>query len=824
MSFHAYMAQKYDHTEENQIFDTLYDSLSKIWNYKDDYLYLIGNLSIYRADIDALIIKRDAIIIIDFKNYQGKLTFENNDLTNNNWNIENERHEKCTVKGGSLKNPFKQLKQYKDTLREYITNNKLINTYKTEIKHISCMCLFQKPIVLDTQENNYDIVSKWFFISDINNYIKDISHITSNKINIQIKEIDYLIRHFNLKEYIPDSATITLEPKNYQAPLINDINLNNEEQTIANKISEWITNSDVKVQFLAGANSTGKKTILYYLYKKHNKNNNENQNNILILAPNSGIQKKYKIPQENIYSIIYNLEDSYFENNKEIFPINSSFYNYENNKFSAYELIILTDAHLLNSTTTEESEIQFGTGNTCQDFITCYNKTHQKVLEKEVPNSHKYPKLLILFDPYQLNRSTNDIPLKDILDKNNISFQIIETNSAIADKTNLDLIKFQQPLINQLKENKYLSLPYNTNNNINIIIDPLEQADYIIKSLLRWPHDIICVCATQLDVNAVNSWVHNKLQPKSKTELVIGDIIEFYSDSYFIESPNLCCNSNNPFEHSRIESRSFALVLSCSQTYKVITATLTGRNIPTKISFSTVKVLLENGNEGEILYIDNFLNNQKAELSVDEKILRNILISKEIKSITEPLRTQLNNIKNELKIEKDPNKIHEKQAIYQNLKKQIDKTFKNNKYYNAAKVKLGFAITAHRLQSSKLFNEIIVNAKKAHNTENPATRSYFTWLYTVSTGSYQKLTILNFPLLSPLSKTQWFFDNYSIEPIRIKKRIYYQLIEYTNDELNDIYLKFAFNKVDKNLFYLYKEIYFSLQKHISEFEFKILSV
>ena len=78
MSFHAYRGNAFDTTHENKAFNQLYDLLADIWSERDEPLHLLGNFFVDGRDVDALIIKRNAIIVIDFKDYGGALQFSEN--------------------------------------------------------------------------------------------------------------------------------------------------------------------------------------------------------------------------------------------------------------------------------------------------------------------------------------------------------------------------------------------------------------------------------------------------------------------------------------------------------------------------------------------------------------------------------------------------------------------------------------------------------------------------------------------------------------------------------------------------------------------------
>ena len=90
----------------------------------------------------------------------------------------------------------------------------------------------------------------------------------------------------------------------------------------------------------------------------------------------------------------------------------------------------------------------------------------------------------------------------------------------------------------------------------------------------------------------------------------------------------------------------------------------------------------------------------------------------------------------------------------------------------------------HRAQAYDPISRVILDGRSAHDTDNPATDSYFRWLYTATTCTSDALQILDYPDLTPLSKAQWVFGGVRLVPITYKPTLYYrQDRNPTDDEL-----------------------------------------
>ena len=111
MTFQAYRGNAFEHTHENHAFNRLYDLLQAEWADRDESLYLWGNFFVGSRELDALVVKRNAIIIVDFKDYGGQLSFSEN----GRWTIDG-----VEVKGGSSVNPYQQIRKNKFKLLEFI--------------------------------------------------------------------------------------------------------------------------------------------------------------------------------------------------------------------------------------------------------------------------------------------------------------------------------------------------------------------------------------------------------------------------------------------------------------------------------------------------------------------------------------------------------------------------------------------------------------------------------------------------------------------------------------------------------------------------------
>ena len=119
MGFKSTLKFKYSHTHENQIWNRLVNGLEAQYRAATEDVYLIGNLIAEGHELDAVFVKEDAIIVIDFKNYGG--------------NLEISENEPWTASGKEInsgrKNPLAQLSDNKYAVLDLLKKN-LPHDYK----------------------------------------------------------------------------------------------------------------------------------------------------------------------------------------------------------------------------------------------------------------------------------------------------------------------------------------------------------------------------------------------------------------------------------------------------------------------------------------------------------------------------------------------------------------------------------------------------------------------------------------------------------------------------------------------------------------------
>ncbi len=199
MAYKSYLISNYENTHENVFFRELNHTLKNEYSEKLGLHILIGNLEVGGHSIDAVFIKDGAIIVIEFKDYTGELTFSEN----NPWTLKVGKNEIFVSGGSASRNPYQQVKAYRRSLFEFLSERKNeILSPNHEIDkwdHVNCIVLFHNSIKYD----NYSIpekINKYFFIEDKNTILNKLNDIYSKYLNFNDSELAKILKVLNITE------------------------------------------------------------------------------------------------------------------------------------------------------------------------------------------------------------------------------------------------------------------------------------------------------------------------------------------------------------------------------------------------------------------------------------------------------------------------------------------------------------------------------------------------------------------------------------------------------------------------------------------------
>lgn len=228
MVLDIYMGSRFNRSHENEAFCDLIKIVTDELPNQD--VALIGNFSCAGYEMDALLVKRDAIIIIDFKNYEGQIDFN----LNGDW-----RNESNVVKGGGHVNPYWQIKKYKQGLMGWLTTNKMLLPNEP-VTHISGLVLFQGRINLQGEVISRAL-SYWFGVHDFSSVGTWLSQRASPSLNLSKDRILNIVSQLGVRPYEERQKVLSLYKQRRvsvaselrrQSTLINYINADDFDSTM----------------------------------------------------------------------------------------------------------------------------------------------------------------------------------------------------------------------------------------------------------------------------------------------------------------------------------------------------------------------------------------------------------------------------------------------------------------------------------------------------------------------------------------------------------------------------------------------------------------
>lgn len=182
----AFRVGNYDNTAEREQFRFLCEQLKAHYENSNDFCVFAGNYNI-GCELDALFIKKDAIIAIEFKNYGGRVVASEN----GEWKCDGQ-----IIKGGSRKTVLQQARINHSIVRKEL---KVLGVESRNVKDVPTLVIFNQPIEL---VNNLCVTTKsWLHITDNGHFIEKLDDITCPHTELDPLGIVNLAELLNLNSF-----------------------------------------------------------------------------------------------------------------------------------------------------------------------------------------------------------------------------------------------------------------------------------------------------------------------------------------------------------------------------------------------------------------------------------------------------------------------------------------------------------------------------------------------------------------------------------------------------------------------------------------------
>lgn len=182
----AFRVGNFDNTAEREQFRFLCEQLKAHYENSNEFCVFAGNYNI-GCELDALFIKKDAIIAIEFKNYGGNVIASEN----GEWKCDG-----LNIKGGSRKTVLQQARINHSIVKKEL---KVLGVETKNIKDVPTLVIFNQPITLDNQLSS--TTKSWLYITDNEHFIEKLDDITCPRTDLDPLGIVNLAELLNLNSF-----------------------------------------------------------------------------------------------------------------------------------------------------------------------------------------------------------------------------------------------------------------------------------------------------------------------------------------------------------------------------------------------------------------------------------------------------------------------------------------------------------------------------------------------------------------------------------------------------------------------------------------------
>ena len=738
MALKAFRGRPFEHTHENRAFNDLFDALQQHCIATEQDWYLLGNFFVGSRELDAMVIKPNALIIIDFKEFSGALQFSEEGP----WLISSaETGDSVTVKGGASINPLRQLRLNKSAMLDFLSRNLAELNPVCNWRHTAALVAFQGKVEFDRQQLPGSI-KPWFHISDTRSVVRDLDAIVTREIRLSPENIKDIVGKLGLEVFVPAGIPTTRELGH---PPIHEnavCRLTTRQDEALHDFRSWLQNG-TGVFRVTGMASTGKRFLFPRLVEAIDEAGRE----LLLLTPSVRISSTYQHPlaqPTSIYSWLYTHQPKRFEkqDDRQI-----GIHEIRDELFLEGRIPVLVDAHLLSDEEFEIGDRRYGSGRLLHDFLSVIAKT-------------KTP-FVIIGDPYQMPRGS--------LQRSLVSGTMLEqlglavdhcalTEQIVMDEDNA-LKHMQAHLADSLNKNCFNRLPHLSGKRLEILDAGNSRSWTPDVSNVR--AESILICATHEQNSKLNAAVKSRiLGHASPTRLAAGDRIDFYNRTPILASTE----GSLSLEARSVSSGEIALVDSVDETVETHFVELRGRKEAIRLCFQCASCRLPGLGEVGFRYLVDYFEADRPELASEQYLALQVLARQLARPLLQPLKARLP--------DKQSTDYKEARTEYDRLEYQI---LQSQGYLSAALIRPAHAMTLHRAQGRR-WPSVWVNAARSASSTTANNADYFRWLYTATVLADEQCVIRQMPALTPLSNVCISrAHDLKIAPLPLRQGLFYDI-------------------------------------------------
>lgn len=734
--------------------------------------------------IDAILLTRNSIILIDFKDYRGDVILPDSQFfRTGQWlNIDNQGHH-ITIKGGSSVNPFYQLgSQRRKLIRIFDTTKP--NGIQLDNRIISTMVCFCDSVSLKGSIPREFKAS--FFIADEGSYsasVFDIIEVESTGTNLLNEEfLTYLQEKvfYTPKYDLSASGLNTSDPIPPSEPMSSMPVLSSDAST---KVKEFI-NSDSRIMVITGTVGTDKDALITTI-RNHAFGSGFHKARLLVYSnrvKNNILKRQEDV--ESLYAAIYNFDEKTIgagENNKEYIPLkriendwpddgdNNGFDGQNGKTLEEWTVFIMEESQMITDSERSDPQIQFGSGKLLSDLVEY----------SQVNNTKSRNKIVFIGDKYQLSFGSWELSCL-----NPDYYRDISPNVVFYDLPDIEnpspIQEACLQIANSVREDNYTDLYFHDSDEFSLINRKQEKAIVDKVNNHRLSSKILVYKNEQ--AVSINRYIKTKIL-KNGENLAQNDFVIF-TNQISVYPPDKI-NIDEPFDYSaqpysfaepkRITNGAFGTIIAIidADRFKSEGIIKDDRGIPIELSFVKAQIKLEDDSVIEVYVLEDFLYNSHSDLSPKQEAEYQVFLNllKESAMKRDPFiegNTYFDEMiqSGEFHIDdRDPQNpkfrdpkdkrnltVYEKKWRKSTLNRLLlDKSSMYYKVFNAARLKFGWCLTVHRAMSYEWENVIF----STHDDRGRTNRDHFVWLYTGISRATHHIDLVRWNPISVFEKTEF---------------------------------------------------------------------
>lgn len=479
--------------------------------------------------------------------------------------------------------------------------------------------------------------------------------------------------------------------------------LTNGQEALVEELEVFLTDQS-PCFLLTGYAGTGKtfmmKGLTDYLLS--------NNRNFKIAAPTGRaakvISQKTNQKAYTLHKTIYSSKDLKEFKTKDIDGTETYKFYYElkNNEDPANTIYIIDESSMISNVYSEGEFFRFGSGlllNDLMNYINFDNNDHNKKIIF-IGDNAQLPPVNMNFSP-----ALNKHYLQDIC---NIIAKEFELSEVVRQKSESGILYNATRIRNTIKENVFNNLDIETEFED---VNKTEHAELLDKYLNacnnQIDEDTIIIAYSNNSVKEYNDFVRDHFFPKQKL-LIEGDKIILVNNNYNYQEIELLNGDFGKVKEVFSENESRTIILKNKNKEGIV--------VEKVINLSFRNVIIE------------FTDNEKTKHNIKCKIIENLLYSNKRDLSSDELKA----IYIDFKIRNSQLKPGSK---------EFKDALRSDKFFNALRIKFGYAITCHKAQGGEWKNTFL-NCKTTMGYFNA---SYFRWLYTGITRASNNLYVIEEP-------------------------------------------------------------------------------